>query len=40
MGVPLEQVDPAQLSAALSYINTGASGAVAEFGRGAPPTVE
>ena len=40
MGVPLEQVDPNQVSAALSYINTGASGAVAEFGRGAPKAVE
>src|SRR5262249_38358833 len=40
MGVPLEKVDPNQLGAALSYINTGASGAVAEFGRGAPKTVD
>jgi len=40
MGVPLESVDPNQLAAALSYVNTGASGAVAEFGRGTPQTLE
>ncbi|MGH7536026.1 MAG: hypothetical protein ACREMG_10600, partial [Gemmatimonadales bacterium] len=40
MGVPLEKVDPNQLAAAVSYINTGASGAVLEFGQGAPKTVE
>jgi hypothetical protein len=40
MRVPLEQVDPNQLNAAVAYINAGGSGAVAEFGRGAPKTVE
>jgi len=40
MGVPLESVDPNQLAAALSYVNAGASGAVAEFAHGAPQTLE
>ena len=40
MGVPLERVDPNQVNAALGFINEGASGAVEEFGRGAPRTVD
>jgi hypothetical protein len=40
MGVPLEMVDPIQVGAALNFINEGASGAIEEFGRGAPQTVD
>ncbi|MGH7419263.1 MAG: hypothetical protein ACREKB_15930, partial [Candidatus Rokuibacteriota bacterium] len=40
MGVPLSKVDPSQLQAAVDFINNGASGAVAEFGHGAPKSAD